>query len=182
MRNHIAGFAALLALGVAVVGCNETITEPAGFGVLKVSLTDAPGDFEAVNIHFSEISANIDSSWVSMQIDPVSVNLLDWTDGKTVELGSAEMPVGDYTQIRLAIDSADVVVEGQTSAMKVPSGSQSGYKIVGDFTIEEDVIYELVIDFDAAQSVVITGPPAGPATYILKPVIKIVSADSLETE
>ena len=32
-------------------------------GTLRISLTDAPGDFEAVNITFSEISAHLDNRW-----------------------------------------------------------------------------------------------------------------------
>lgn len=146
-------------------------------GRLRISLTDAPGDFEAVNITFAEISAHLDNQWLSVSIDTMTVNLLEFSNGKTIEIGSADVPPGTYTQIRIKIIAAEVVVDGQTKDMKVPSGAQSGLKLGLPFTVAEGSTVELMLDFDANRSVVVTGPPDNPKKYLLKPRLRLISKD-----
>lgn len=99
---------------VFLSGCDREPTEPSKKpGYLSVYLTDAPAAFDAVNITFSEISAHLDSDWVTIQLQSDStVNLLDWTNGKSLILGSSEVPAGHYTQVRLKIKAAEIVVDG----------------------------------------------------------------------
>lgn len=125
----------LIAIAIASVAfwlaCSENTTNPDDqnkTATLKVSLTDASAAFDAVNITFSEISVHIDSEWVIIRGEPITVNLLEWTNGKTIELGSAEVQLGDYTQIPIKIDDAEVVVDGQSHVLVVPSGAQTGLK------------------------------------------------------
>lgn len=47
---------------------NQNPTFQTDMGNLKVSLTDAPADFDAVNITFSEVSAHIELSLVRSQV------------------------------------------------------------------------------------------------------------------
>ncbi|NIV13933.1 MAG: DUF4382 domain-containing protein, partial [Aliifodinibius sp.] len=84
---------------------------------------DAPTivTFDSVNITFSQLSAHLDSEWVTVQGDTMTVNLLDLINGNTITFGSAEVPAGKYTQIRIKIDDAYVVVDGQRHAMTLPS-------------------------------------------------------------
>lgn len=142
---------------------------------LSVSLTDAPAAYDSVVIVFSEISAHIDSEWVHVLRDPVRVNLLDWNNGKTFLLGSADVPAGKYTQIRVIIDSAFVGVDGNLLAMDVPSGAQTGLKLGPQFTINEGSTYHLIMDFDASRSIVVMGPPKNPKGYKLKPHIRLIT-------
>ena len=60
-------------------GCDKEPTEPSTEnGNINVLLTDAPADFDAVNITFSEISAHIDSDWVIINLQKDStINLLE---------------------------------------------------------------------------------------------------------
>ena len=146
-------------------------------GTLRISLTDAPGDFDAVNITFAEISAHLDNRWITVNLDTMTVNLLEFSNGRTVEIGSADVPVGQYTQIRIKIIAAEVVVDGQTKEMKVPSGAQSGLKLGPPFTVAEGSTMELMLDFDANRSVVVTGPPDNPKKYLLKPRLRLISKD-----
>ena len=60
--------------------------------------------------------------------------------------------------------------------MKVPSGYESGIKLVRTFTITEGDITELILDFDAAKSIVKAG---NSGKYILKPTIKVIGTKSL---
>lgn len=154
--------------------CGDGTTDPSQTGSLKISLTDAPAAFEAVNITFSEISAHIDDQWVTVRGEPITVNLLEWNNGQTLVLGTAEVPAGRYTQIRLKITEAEVVVNGQTHAATVPSGTQTGLKLVAEFTVNPGSTYELIIDFDAQRSIATLGPPNNPIGYILKPSVRVV--------
>lgn len=53
---------------------------------------------------------------------------------------------------------------------------QSGLKLNIDAELREGLTYELLLDFDAAKSIVRTGGPAGQgAGYILKPTIRVIS-------
>ena len=157
-----------------LTSCEKDPVEPKPeTGRLVVLLTDAPATFNSVNITFSQVSAHIDTGWVIVNGEAVTVDLLEWNNGKVMTLGDAEMPVGHYTQIRLLIDAAAIVVDGQEHELDVPSGAQTGLKFGPEFTIEEGSTYELVIDFDVVKSIVINGPKDNPIGYKLKPHIRV---------
>ena len=144
-------------------------------GTLTVSLTDTPADFDAVNITFSEVSANIDGEWMILSEELRTINLLEFSNGRTTEIGSADVPVGQYTQIRLKIAKAEVIVDSISHPLTVPSGAQTGLKLILEFTIIEGSTVELIVDFDANRSVVTTGPPNEPKSYKLKPTLRVIS-------
>ncbi|MGD9900053.1 MAG: DUF4382 domain-containing protein [Calditrichaceae bacterium] len=155
--------------------CNDETTGNSGdTGTLKIYLTDAPADFDAVNISFTQISAHIDSEWVHVRVDPITVNLLEWNNGNSMLLGDAEIPTGHYTQIRVKIDSAEIVVDGTHHPLTVPSGAKTGLKMGPSFFIESGFSYELVIDFDVNRSIVTMGPKHNPRGYKLKPHLRVV--------
>ncbi|MDZ7342888.1 MAG: DUF4382 domain-containing protein [candidate division KSB1 bacterium] len=159
-------------------GCEDNVTtttiDSPELGTLQISLTDASANFDAVNITFSEVSAHIDGQWMTVRGEPITVNLLEWNNGKSIVIGTADLPAGHYTQIRLKIDSAEVVIDGRAHPAKVPSGAQTGLKLTHQFTIKAGSTYELLIDFDANRSIVTTGPPSNPIGYLLKPTIRVV--------
>lgn len=173
MRNSLSLFMLLLVV-VFVTGCADRANSPDQTGTLQISLTDAPAAFDAVNITFSEISAHIDSQWITVRRDPMTVDLLQWNNGQSIVIGTADIPAGHYTQIRLKIQDANIVVDGQTLSLDVPSGAQSGLKLVHQFTIDPGSTYDLIIDFDAQRSIVATGPPNNPTGYKLKPTLRVV--------
>ena len=145
---------------------------------LTVYLTDAPADYDEVNIEVVgiEVKASSDpgeGGWTTMPmaVSPVVYNLLEFTNGMETLLSTFELPAGKISQLRLILgDNNSIVVNGVSSALplEVPSGSESGLK----FNIHADLIagveYKLWIDFDMARSVVDNG--AG--NYILKPVLR----------
>jgi hypothetical protein len=177
MRNPTISALILLSLFISFAKCEKDPTEPSsGNGEIIVHLTDAPADFDAVNITFSEISAHIDSEWVTVDLQADSkVNLLDWTNGRSMILGQDEVPAGHYTQVRLKIKAAEIIVDNETFPLDVPSGAQSGLKFGLNFAINPGATYELVLDFDARKSIVTTGPKNDPKSYKLKPHIRIIS-------
>jgi hypothetical protein len=160
--------------------CEKDSTPPgetSPTGTLTIYLTDSPAmvEFDSVNITFSQVSAHLDSEWVTVQGNPITVNLLDLVNGNTIIFGSAEVPAGKYTQIRIKIDNAYVVLTGQQNPipMTVPSGAQTGLKLGPQFTVVEGATYEMVVDFDVSRSIVVTGPPSNPG-YKLKPHLRIM--------
>ena len=142
---------------------------------------------------------NRSSSWqtIDLPTDPdtglpkerLTVNLLELVNGVREDLGIAELKAGHYTQMRLIIDDepddtinilsqnhpyANYVIDQSNPPnvheLKIPSGFQTGVKIVGGFDINTDRTTELILDFDACRSVVQAG---NSGNWLLKPTIKI---------
>ena len=174
MRTLITGLSLLM---IILTGCetNSTGIESEQMGTLTIYLTDAPADYDSVNITFSEVSAHIDSEWVVVQGDPVTVDLLKWTNGKSMVLGSADVPEGKYKQIRIKIDDAEIGVNDQVYSLDVPSGAQTGLKLGPQFSIDAGSSYELIVDFDVCRSIVTTGSKKDPKDYKLKPRLRVMA-------
>lgn len=150
----------------------------AGMSRLTVYLTDAPAEYDAVNIEVVGIQVKASSDpgeggWTTMPMttSPAIYDLLDFTNGMDTLLSTIELPAGKISQLRLILGKNNtIVVNGVSSAMplEVPSGQQSGLK----FNIHADLVggieYKLWIDFDCLRSVVVNG--AG--DHILKPVLR----------
>src|SRR4030095_11980180 len=150
----------------------------AGKSRLTVYLTDAPAEYNAVNIEVVGIQVKASSDpgeggWTTMPmpVSPVIYNLLEFTNGMETLLSTFELPAGKVSQLRLILgENNTIVVNGIASVLplEVPSGQESGLK----FNIHADLIggveYKLWIDFDCLRSVVDNGAGA----YILKPVIR----------
>jgi hypothetical protein len=69
----------------------------------------------------------------------------------------------------LGEDNQIVLEDGSTVDLKTPSAQESGLKLDVDADLKAGIPYELVLDFDAARSVVKAG---NSGQYILKPVIR----------
>lgn len=141
---------------------------------LEVRLTDGPGDYEEVNIDIQAVEIHVDggdpsNGWKPLSIKTGVYNLLKLTNGIDTLLGSTELPSGHVQQIRLKLGSNNSVkVLGQTYALNTPSAQQSGLKLKINTNLEAGITYKLILDFDAARSIVSTGS----GKYNLKPVIK----------
>ncbi|MFA6472385.1 MAG: DUF4382 domain-containing protein [Candidatus Latescibacterota bacterium] len=166
-----------LCLFTAVIlwGCSKSSTENSSTGSLKVQLTDAPGYFDKVNITFSEITANLQTggeNWIVINNQPQTFDLLALSNGVTSLLGEKQLDPGQYGQIRLKITNAEVVVDGTTYPLDVPSGATSGLKLGNGFTIEAGITTELIVDFDAARSIHTMGQNQG---YKLDPMLRLIA-------
>jgi hypothetical protein len=111
--------------------------------------------------------------WLTIVDEPATYDLLELQNGVTAALGAAEIPAGQYTQIRLIVSSAAVVVDGETHELSIPSGGQTGLKLNYDFDLSGGGDYAIVLDFDAHQSVKKAGKQ-----YLLTPVITVQSFDA----
>jgi len=168
-----------------------------GTGTLSLSLQDAPAteDYQAVYVTIKEVrvhkggSEDNDASWETVASPNATYNLLELVNGVREELGLATLESGSYSQMRLILgqvpDSGinilseahpfpNYVIEKGTNAvheLKVPSGYQTGIKIVKGFSINTNQTTELILDFDASRSVVKAGSSG---KWLLKPTIKVL--------
>ncbi|MFM7838147.1 MAG: DUF4382 domain-containing protein, partial [Chitinophagaceae bacterium] len=143
---------------------------------LEVRLTDAPGNFDALNIDIRDVQYNYSndtaSGWKSLTgVKPGIYNLLDLVNDKDTLLANAEIETGRLQQLRLVLGpSNSIVVGGVSLPLTTPSAQQSGLKLNIQQDIVNGVLYKLLLDFDAAKSVVQTGN----GKFILKPVIRTI--------
>ncbi|WP_170864313.1 DUF4382 domain-containing protein [Fodinibius roseus] len=151
---------------------------------MNVKLTDAPGDYQEVNvevqalrIHYTpfsddtvDVDPDKDGKWIELPVDPMTINLLELTNGVDTLLSSADLDPGRYRELRLILGHDNtVMVDDMLHDLKVPSGQQSGYKIKFKTELEAGEELDVIIDFDASRSVHKAGRSG---KYILKPVLK----------
>lgn len=182
MRNikknltRLALFASFLVIGLTYFGCSDSASPDSGQGRLKITMVDAPAAYDEINIVVDRVEvhkADNDSTggWFVINNTPATYNLLTLRNGASVVLGSNSLDAGHYTQIRLILGTgSNIVVNGVSYPLEVPSGQQTGIKLNHSFNIESGNLYELTLDFDAERSIVLTGNNQ----YKLKPVIRLV--------
>lgn len=175
MRRILLPLLPLLLVAIGFSACSDDDTNnPPSKATLSLSLTDAPAGYDEVNITFSEVAVSMNGGWVVLTGTEKTINLLEWNNGKSIELGRQDVDPGKVTQIRLMVTKAEVVIDGQTHPVTIPSAEQTGLKVVTNFELVAGSTYNLVLDFDANQSIVTTGNPQNPTGYKLKPTIRAV--------
>ncbi|MFP5454957.1 MAG: DUF4382 domain-containing protein [Alphaproteobacteria bacterium] len=182
-------------------GGDSTATTSAK-GTLSVKLTDAPASayeqvvvtINEVRVHRSDTAEEGDGGWESLDVGegvlPLQVDLLDLRNGVLASLGDIELEAGQYSQIRLVLAEnprngngqlANYVVvrvdetTTETHPLTTPSAQQSGVKLIHPFEVPDGKTIELVLDFDAARSVVEAGKGSASVKYLLKPTIAVIA-------
>jgi hypothetical protein len=144
---------------------------------LQVWLTDAPGDYDEVNIEVIGVEVHVgegenESGWKTLDTEAGIYNLLELTNGLDTLLGEIEIPAGKISQIRLKLGDENTIRIGEeVFDLSTPSGQQSGLKLQVHETLSAGITYKILLDFDVAKSIVLTGN----GTYKLKPVIRTIT-------
>ena len=156
-------------LSLMINGCNKNTS---GTSPMKVRMTDAPGNYDAVYIDLQSVVVTGGSGGdVQLTTHPGVYNLLNFANGVDTLIALGSIQAGSVEQIRLVLGSNNsVVVNGVSYPLSTPSAMQSGLKLQVHHTLEAGVAYNVLLDFDAGQSIVLTGNN----TYSLKPVIRTV--------
>lgn len=162
--------ATALILATAIVSCNK---EEKGTSRMTVKMTDAPGDFQQVNVEVLEVRVHHNSGWVTLPTNQGVYDLLTLqNDIATVLVNQGELPAGHIDQFRLILGANNtVMVDSLIFPLQTPSAQQSGLKINVNADFAPNETYELLIDFDAGASIV----EQGNGGFLLKPVIKLES-------
>jgi len=124
-----------------------------------------------------------ESTFINIVMDePVTYNLLELSNGTTALLAEMEIPTGTYSEIRLHVTEAGIVLkEGDTFDLKIPGGDASGQKIKMNpaLEMEDGAFVEVLLDFDVSRSFVMRGNMKhgmGKVNgFIFKPVIRAMA-------
>ncbi len=191
----IAGFAVLASCGGGGGtggGSSEPPSAANASGMLSLNITDsATNEYKAVYVTIDEVQVHKNSGdpWRTISTPKKTVNLLNLVNGVRESLALTSLESGHYTEMRLILgnkaDSAvNILSQGHPYAnylintgneaveLKVPSGFQTGLKIVQGFDIGENQTTELLLDFDATRSIVKAGTTG---KWLLKPAIKMLN-------
>jgi hypothetical protein len=185
---------------LAAVGCGGG--DGSGNGSLALSLTDAAiEDFQGVYVTIQEVQVNLavaddaEEDWQVVASPAATFNLLELINGNLADLGIAELPPGEYAELRMILgDTPDVELNlfgevhpfahyvvtemGEIFELVVPSGFQTGLKLSESFTIDEDFTTELILDFNALKSIVRAGSQG---IWYLRPTVNVLQNEILAT-
>lgn len=168
MKNiHYAGLMGILLF--SFIGCKKDN------GNLTIYLKDAASTYNQVNVEIKQVQCHLSSKkksksgWYDLQTNAGIYDLIKLQNVKALLAQGTSLPVNsEVTEIRLILGTNNsVVVNGTTYPLIVPSGSQSGLKIIGKELKEGDPL-TITIDFDANSSVVYNN-----GQYVLQPVLKV---------
>ncbi len=173
-------------LALIAIACSSDNDNPSqGSARVNFYLVDAPASYDEVWIEVLALRVKVnedgieenthedddESSWVEIIYDKSQpINLLELTGGNSELLGSEDFPAGEIEQLRLILGENNYVIKnGIRHELKTPSAQQSGLKIKVDKDVLGGLSYDLIIDFDAAKSIVEAG---NSGQIILKPVLR----------
>lgn len=179
-QTHSLEFLVLLtatALGLAACGGGS-----AGMGQMKLAVADAPVDgAQAVVVKFTgiELTGNMGDPVDITFSQPKSIDLLNQSGTASAVLFDQPIPAGSYGQIRLMVvadgdpgNSYITLSDGTMHGLTVPSGFETGLKLVSGFTVPSSGVVDYTIDFDLRKA--ITCPPGQAPACILKPTERLV--------
>lgn len=186
---------------LVIAGCGGSGSGSTGdeTGFLSLGVSDGPiHDAEKVCITFDSLEFKPAGDAQSFTVDldpPEKINLLDYQGANAAPiLEDEELPAGDYEWVRLGVDASMgsnggagdtggdacdgeasyIVMEGgSVHNIFVPSGDQTGLKLVSGFTVPINGSIDATADWDLMRSM--TAPPGLAPDVILKPTIRLVN-------
>jgi hypothetical protein len=185
--STLAALACVVAL--TVTGCGGGGSGP-GTGSMNLSITDAPVDgaaavvvvFTGIDLHSSDgKTVSLDFGTTNGQANTKTIDLIKLQNGVTGALTQgAAVPAGNYDWMRLKVladknsqgESYITLLNGTQYPLWIPSGAETGLKLVRPFTVAQGSTTRLLIDFNLRKSV--TAPPGQDPNYLLKPALRVV--------
>ena len=157
-------------LGLIINSCNNDDTNASY--PYSVRLTDAPGPYDEVNVDIQGVEViGEDGKTVALNVKKGIFNLLEFSNGVDTLLATDSLEISSVKQIRLILGANNtVVLDGVSYPLSTPSAEQSGLKLKVNQTLQEGILYTVLLDFDANKSVV----KLGNGEYQLKPVIRTI--------
>lgn len=167
----------LVAVAATFTACKKDSTT-SGTNTYKIRMTDGPGPYTAVNIDIQSVEViRTDGSTATLSTHAGVYNLLDFNNGIDTLIATGQIS-GTVEQIRLVLGpNSTLVVNGNTVPLTVPSGEESGLKVNVRSATAVNGVVELLVDFDANQSIVAEGNGG----YHLKPVLRAIIVSAATT-
>jgi hypothetical protein len=187
----------LLALLVIMIGGCSSSSGPDSAAPLSVAITDDTGVFAEVHLSVAAVRV-VQTGREEAPTGPGLPLIAGFDPARSVDvlnlaykqelLGTAQVPVGTYQQVRLVLapnqagqppaNYVTLTEDPDTEiALDTPSGQTAGLKVVGRFEVQPGVANAIVLDFDPARAIVEAGVTD---RYLLKPTgIRIVQVDQV---
>jgi hypothetical protein len=153
-----------------------------GTGQMTLSVADAPVDgATAVVVKFTgvELTGNSGNPVTITFPQAKTIDLLKDSGTASAVLFNQPIPAGAYGQIRLMVvadgnpaNSYITLSDGTMHGLQVPSGSETGLKLVSGFTVSASGVVDYTIDFDLRKD--ITCPTGQSPVCTLKPAERLV--------
>jgi hypothetical protein len=189
-RFWSAGFAVIACAILAACGGGGGGDEATGR--VSLGITDAPvDDAQSVVVQFSGVAfkrEGMGSETVTdLEPSPRQIDLLQFQDGRAaILIDNVTLPAGRYEWVRLIVDNEPNVRDsfvtldsGAECELRVPSGAESGLKLINGFTLPADGDVALTVDFDLHKS--IHAPPGQRGSgldctqgYLMRPTLRLV--------
>jgi hypothetical protein len=182
----------LLSLGALLLSCGggsgsgSSDASGTNAGTVSINVTDAKpklpvDDVQHVYITFDEVQVHkAGGDWISLPVvapAPHTIDLLQFSDGTTTQLvPPVKLESGKYTQVRIIVSDAWLVIDGVNYPLIVPSGKLRTDQNF-DFEVHGGGAVDLTVDFDLSQSIVAQGNGG----YKLKPVLHLVGTEEAAT-
>lgn len=140
---------------------------------VQFKLTDAPANFDALNIDVTGIQVHSTTSgWITLNSNLGVINILNYVNGSTTVIAQGDFPAGSIDQVRLMLGSNNSVsVNGATHPLQASASAQGGLTLNLSGQLQAGNSYVWTIDFDAAQSVLATS-----GSFQLTPVIRLIAS------
>ncbi|MGE0637337.1 MAG: DUF4382 domain-containing protein [Bacteroidia bacterium] len=148
---------ALLVIFVSACEKDATQNPAEQSNSFTIKMTDAPADFEALQVEIDRVEAYLEGSgWVVLSNESQLVSVLELTNGTSIDIASQSgLEAGLYTAIALYIGDDNTLVVDQ-------NGSQVSFDLEGGHSIEFDIHEQLsatshaevLLDFNVATSII----------------------------
>ncbi len=158
---------------------------------MNLGITDGPvASASAVVVSFTGVELQPSGGGKAVTINfssPKTIDLLQEQNGNEASLlSNTAVPAGNYDWIRLLLNVSSngtvansyIEINGAQYPLVIPSGAQTGLKLVQGFTMTANQVADFTIDFMLQQS--ITAPPGqtvsgGTQEYILTPALRLIN-------
>ncbi|MBI1288000.1 MAG: DUF4382 domain-containing protein [Flavobacteriales bacterium] len=157
-------------------------------GSFAVKMTDAPGDYDALDVEITNVEAYLEGSgWISLNNEVQAVSVLDLTNGAETQLAyQGDADAGVYSKVRITF--------GNDNSLSFDSGTDLGFDLGGmtgganatidlnwansgshqviidiDKEVSADVGAEILLDFHVMESVIQNGQQ-----FVLNPTISLI--------
>lgn len=172
----------LVAGGIATLAACNGSGGSSSTGSMSLAITDTPVDSaQTVMVAFTGVTLH----------GPDGTQTITFPQEKTIDLLSLQgnasasllpntmVTAGQYQWIRLNLDLANSYIVTDTGArypLTIPSGAQTGLKLISGFTVAQGSQANFMIDFDLRKSLTMAGNSTGAGVkYILKPALRLIN-------
>jgi len=155
-------------IGLILTACDKNQEE---YSTISIRLTDNPGPYDSVLVDIVGVEVHTDvNGWQNLPTQQGVYDLLLLQNNvDTVLVAAQQIPAGKISQVRLILGANNrVVVSGASFPLDLSSQDETGLKLNIHRTLLANTPYLLVMDFDAMESIHVTGN----GSYKLKPVVR----------